>query len=202
MELPLAIAKISTTKNIAKGTLLFQDGQSCAGFYYLVSGSIRVFSMDINGKEMEITRLNPGDFCGEAIAFAGKAFPVYAETAEKSTLLYFSKLAINTALKQSPELASFFLELLANKCITLNKRLETLSMSTVRQRLAKYLLQQCTGESCVITLAIKKGQLATELGTIIETLSRNFKQLEKAQLISVTGKKITILNCQGLRAEL
>ncbi len=75
-------------------------------------------------------------------------------------------------------------------------------MSTVRQRLAKYLVQQCTGSSCVITLPIKKGQLATELGTVIETLSRNFKQLEKDGLILVDGKKITIKDCQGLRAEL
>lgn len=202
MDIPATIAKLGTTKNIAKGTLLFQDGQTCAGFYYIVSGSIRVFSMDINGNELEVARLTTGDFCGEAIAFAGKNFPVYAETAENSVLLYFSKNTILTAIKQQPELAMFFLELLANKCITLNKRLETLSMSTVRQRLAKYLLQQCTGESCTITLAIKKGQLAKKLGTVNETLSRNFKHLEKDGLISVNGKKITIKNCQGLRAEL
>jgi CRP/FNR family transcriptional regulator len=202
MDIPSSISKIGITKNIDKGTLLFQDGQSCSGFYYIVSGSLRVFSMDINGKEMEITRLSAGDFCGEAIAFAGKNFPVYAEIAEKAVLLYFSKTTIQAETTKHPEVAQFFLELLANKCITLNKRLETLSMSTVRQRLAKYLLQQCTGESCTITLGIKKGQLATELGTVNETLSRNFKHLEEDGLISVNGKKITIKNCQGLRAEL
>lgn len=200
MELPKNIASIGITKNFNKGHLLFQDGQSCDGFYYIVSGSLRVFSMNIDGKELEVTRLVAGDFCGEAIAFAGKNFPVYAETAEKAVLLYYSKSAIQQAIKQNPELATFFLELLANKCITLNKRLETLSMSTVRQRLAKYLLQQCTGESCNITLPIKKGELATELGTVIETLSRNFKHLEQEGLIKVNGKKIAITDCQGLRA--
>ena len=202
MELPVNIAKIGITRNYPKGQLLFQAGQSCDGFYYVVSGSMRVFSMDINGKEMEITRITAGDFCGEAIAFGGGEFPVYAETADKSTLLYFSKNTIKNAIKQSPDLANFFLTLMAQKCMTLNKRLETLSMSTVRQRLAKYLLSQCTGSSCTFTLPIKKGQLATELGTVIETLSRNFKHLEEDGLIEMHGKKIIIKDCQGLRAEL
>ncbi len=108
MSLPEYIAKIGSTKIIPKGQLLFQAGQTCTGFYYIVTGSIRVFSMDINGKELEIARLTNDDFCGEAIAFTGKEFPVYAETAEKSTLIYFSKTNIQTALKQNLNLAVFF----------------------------------------------------------------------------------------------
>jgi CRP/FNR family transcriptional regulator len=118
-------------------------------------------------------------------------------------VLYFERLRVLRSIQADPAVAEFFLVLLANKCILLNERIETLNLRTVRQRLAQYLLAHCATErSCDINLTIKKSELAKYLGTISETLSRTFRRMGKDGLIEVRGRHIHVLDCARLRQEL
>jgi len=84
----------------------------------------------------------------------------------------------------------------------MSKLEEILKTLGVRRRLSQYLLLNCSGEgACLVHLKIKKGELARLLGTVDETLSRNFKLLEAEGLIEVRGPEIRILNCPKLRQE-
>ncbi|MFC2170257.1 Crp/Fnr family transcriptional regulator, partial [Acidobacteriota bacterium] len=106
-------------------------------------------------------------------------------------------------LEKDPVIAKFFLTLMAKKCVTLNKRIETLGLTTVRKRLIQYLIANCSGQNkCSVELKMKKVELAKLLGTISETLSRNLKQMQDEELIEVKGKKILVKSCPKLRAEL
>jgi CRP-like cAMP-binding protein len=106
-------------------------------------------------------------------------------------------------LHEDPALGKRFIRLLARKCMLLNQKLESLGLLTVRQRVARYLLDRCSGEStCAVRLEAKKGDIAKSLGTIKETLSRTLKQLQEDGIIAVEGPVIRILDCAGLRAEL
>ena len=97
----------------------------------------------------------------------------------------------------------YFVDLLARKCVVLSNKIESLGLRTVRQRLIRYLLSQCSGEQkCLVELKIKKGELAKILGTISETLSRNLKQMQEEGLIEVEGNRVAIKNCPALREEL
>jgi CRP/FNR family transcriptional regulator len=79
-------------------------------------------------------------------------------------------------------------------------QIENLSLKEIPARLASYLIylaeEQVADE--IVELNISKGQLASILGTIPETLSRIFAKLSGQQLIRVEGKKITLLNREGL----
>lgn len=186
-----------------KAEYLFNAQDKADGFYYVESGEIRVFKMDEQGKEVEVVRLEPGDFLAEAIVFVSPAFPFFAQAVKDSEVLFFDKETIFQKLKKDPTVAKFFLNLLARKCLTLSNRIESLGLRTVRQRLIQYLLSRCSGElKCLIELKMKKGELAKVLGTISETLSRNLKQLQEEGLIEVKRNKIYIKNCQALREEL
>lgn len=194
------LAKLGQKKTLGKNTLLFSAGDPANGFYYVKSGEIRIYKMSAEAKEIEVNRLQPGDYFGEVILFAADKFPVYAEAVKNSEVLFFSKHSILQEIKQNPVLSQFFIKLLAQKCLNLNQRLENLSLQTVRERLIQYILNLCPGDnSCLIKLDIKKTELAKQLGTISETLSRNFAELQKENLIKVTGKQIKILNCPKLR---
>jgi CRP-like cAMP-binding protein len=106
-------------------------------------------------------------------------------------------------LERDPDIGMFFLHLLAKKCIVLNKRIETLELRTVRQRLIQYLVSSCGSDiSCVVALPMKKAELAKLLGTISETLSRNLKQLQEEGLIIVEGHTIHIKDKSRLKEEL
>ena len=198
-----AIKDIGRLKKYRKNELLFSAQQKADGLYYVQSGEIRVFKMDEQGREVEVVRLAPGDFLGEAILFVSSVFPFFAQAVKDSQVLFFEKNKIFKKIDKEPSIAKFFLNLLARKCVILNRRIETLDLQTVRQRLIQYLLLNCSGEQqCKVELKIKKVELAKILGTISETLSRNLKQLQDEGLIEVEGNKIHVKNCSKLRIEL
>ena len=186
-----------------KNSLLFSAQEEAKGFYYVQSGEIRVFKMDETGREVELARIHAGDFFGEAIALSALRYPAFAQATKETEVLFFEKRAFFKALEKDPALAKFFLGLLARKCLVLSERIESLGLKTVRQRLAQYLLSQCSGDrACLIELKLKKGELAKLLGTVSETLSRNLRDLQEEGVIEVKDKKIHVKDCPRLREEL
>lgn len=202
-DIEAAITDIGQLQKYSKGEWLFSAGDNAEGFFYLVSGEIRVYKMDDQGREIEIVRLGPGDFLGEAIVFTAPRFPAYAQATKNSAVLFIDKENFFQNIDKDPALAKFFIILLAKKCVVLNQRVEALGLKTVRQRLIQYLLSRCGGKnSCEIELKIKKVELAKLLGTISETLSRNLKQLQDEGLIEVKANTIIIHDCPTIRHEL
>ena len=176
----------------------------------LFSGSKREPSefpgSDDSGRELEITRIGPGDFLGEAVSLAGAPYPFSAEAAEDCDRPpCLTESGFGEAIAADSAAALFFVDLLARKCVLLGGRVESLGLRTVRQRLAQYLLRDCAGGAagcCVVGLAVKKNELARQLGTVGETLSRTLKAMAGDGLIEVRGREIRILNCPKLRAEI
>ena len=190
-------------KKYRKDEFLFHVRDEARGFFYVRSGAVRVFKMDEEGREVEIVRLKSGDFFGEAIVFAGQKFPAYAQAVKDSEILFFDKNAVFDRIEQDPSTARLFLALLAGKCLILNERIEALGLRTVRQRLARFLLSRCSGSgTCRIELSIKKADLARQLGTVGETLSRNLRAMQEEGLIEVVGPTILVKDCPRLKQEI
>lgn len=197
-----SIKLLGKPKRYQKGEVLFSAQEKADGFYYVESGEIRVFKMDENGREIEVVRLEPGDFLGEAMVFVSSRFPFFAQAVKDSQVLFFDKNDILRRMDRDPLVAKFFVRLLAEKCVVLSQKVESLGLQTVRQRLIHYLLSNCSGERrCVIELTVKKVELAKILGTISETLSRNLKQMQEEGLIEVSGNRIRVLDCWRMRSE-
>ncbi len=202
-DLLLNIKKLGRIRTFGKDEILFNAGNDVNGFYYVQSGEVRIFRMDDQGKEVEVVRLNPGDFFGEAVVFVSDKFPAFAQAVLDTKTLFFSKNTIFQHIDKDPSIARFFISLLARKCIILNKRIETLELRTVRQRLAQFILSEYQKQqSDVIILNMKKVELARFIGTISETLSRNLKLLQEDNLIEVHGHTIRVKNSAKLKQEL
>ncbi len=202
-KLDPAIEKLGVKKIYRADTFLFHAKDEAKGFFYVKQGGVRVFRMDKDGREMEIVRLGPGDFFGEAVAIVGGSFPAYARATEETKVIYFDRREMLLSIGRDPAAARFFLKLLAGKCLILNERIESLGLLSVRQRLARYLLSCCAGEpSCRVELQTKKGDLARQLGIVSETLSRNLRELEDEGLIQVKGRSIRVMDCLRLKREL
>ncbi len=203
MAIPDGLIALGRLKKFQKGEILFSAQDEADGFYYVEKGEIRVYKMDEQGREAEVTRLGPGGFLGEAIVFASETYPVFAQALTDSDVLFFLKKKINQEIAKNPRIAVYFVHLLARKCVVLSNKIESLGLRTVRQRLIRYLLSYCSGDQyCLVELKIKKGELAKILGTISETLSRNLKQMQEEGLIEVKGNRVLINNCTLLREEL
>ncbi len=203
LALPAGFKKMGHLKKFRKGEVLFSAQDEANGFYYVEKGEIRVFKMDEQGREVEVVRLGPGDFLGEAIVFVSSEYPVFAQAVLDSEVLFFVKRKVSQEMSQNPSIAMYFVELLARKCVVLSNKIESLGLRTVRQRLIRYLLANCSGDrQCLVKLDVKKGELAKILGTISETLSRNLRHMQEEGLIEVEGNRVKIKNCPALREEL
>jgi CRP-like cAMP-binding protein len=195
-----AIKQIAVEKKVNKGEILFSEGDEGKGFFVIAEGRLKVFKVSPEGKEQILHILGPGQPFGEVSVFAGQRFPANAQALENSRVIFLPRAAIVDLIAANPSLALNMLSVMSRKLRQFAVQIENLSLKEVPARLASYLvyLAEEHGADDVITLKISKGQLASILGTIPETLSRIFARLSGQNLIRVEGKRITILDRAGL----
>lgn len=191
---------ITVEKRLKKGDLIFSEGDDGHGFFLVVSGQIKIFKSSADGKEQILHILGPGEPFGEVPVFSGQQFPASAEAIRDSRLIFFPRAAFVDLITANPSLALNMLAVLSMRLRQFTVQIENLSLKEVPGRLATYLvyLAQEQGSEDVVTLNISKGQLASLLGTIPETLSRIFARMNSQNLIEVKDREIRLLDLPGL----
>jgi CRP/FNR family transcriptional regulator len=196
-----AVATLLYEKKFGKGETIFFEGDEANGFYLVSSGQIKVFKINPLGKEHILHIFGPGEPVGEVPVFSGQPFPATAEAIIKSTTYFFPRKDFVSLIEKNPSIALNMLAVLSRRLRQFATQIENLSLKEVPARLAGYLLYTSVeqGSSNVVRLPVSKGQLASLLGTIPETLSRIFSKMSEDGLIRVEGRSITILDLEGLR---
>jgi CRP/FNR family transcriptional regulator len=195
------IADISIEKRFDKGRLIFNEEDDGNGFYLISEGQVKVFKLSSDGKEQILHIFGPGDPFGEVPVFSGQKFPANAAAIEKVSLLFFPRKTFIELISSRPNLALNMLAVLSKRLRQFATQVENLSLKEVPSRLAHYLIYliEDQGNSDIVMLGISKGQLASLLGTIPETLSRIFARMNNQGIIEVKDRSIRILNQNGLR---
>jgi CRP-like cAMP-binding protein len=194
------LANIVVEQVVKRGETIFSEGDEATGFYAVVSGRIKIFKLSIEGKEQILHILGPGEPFGEVPVFVGAHFPAYAESLEPSRVLFFPRKSFIELIEGEPSLALNMLAVLSLRLRQFTHLIENLSLKEVPGRLAAYLLylSEDSGGSDDVELDIAKGQLASFLGTIPETLSRIFAKMTNQDFIQVNGSQIKIVNREAL----
>jgi len=194
------IEKIAVRKEYGRGESVFFEGDPGVGFYMVATGKVKVFKTSLSGKEQILHIFGPGEPFGEVPVFHGQPFPAHAMALEKTTLIFFPRKDFVELVHTMPSLVLNMLAVLSMRLRRFATQIENLSLKEVPARLAGYLvyLSEEQGNREQVELQISKGQLASLLGTIPETLSRIFARMSDEGLISVEGKKISLLDPEGL----
>lgn len=194
------IRQIAVNRFYDKGKTIFLEGDPCDGFYIVIDGRVKIYKLSFEGKEHIFHIYGPGNPFGEVPVFAGKKFPANAQTLLKSHLLYLPKTAFIDLISQNPSLSLNMLAVLSMRLRQFTVQIENLSLKEVPGRLASHLLYLAKeqGRSDTVTLTISKGQLASLLGTIPETLSRILAKMNKQGLVETSGREIRLLDIAGL----
>ena len=195
-----AIKKIAVEKHINKGEIIVSEGDEGEGFFVIAEGRVKVFKVSTEGKEQILHIFGPGQPFGEVPVFTGQKFPANAQAIDQTRVLFFPRASFVNLISANPSLALNMLAIMSKKLRQFAFQIENLSLKEMPARLASYLvfLADEQNQDDIVTLKISKGQLASILGTIPETLSRVFAKLSGQNLINVEGKKITLLNRRGL----
>jgi CRP/FNR family transcriptional regulator, dissimilatory nitrate respiration regulator len=195
-----ALTDIASFKHLAKGEILFLEGDPAFGFFILLDGRVRIFKSSPEGKEYTLHSIGPGQMFAEVAIFRGKGFPANCVASEDSSVAFLPKEEFTQMLANSPQMSLKMIVALASFVREYNQKVEDLSLREVPARLAVFLLQQATDhKASTFELATSKTELATSLGTISETLSRNFRKLAEAGAIQIQGDLVTILDVTRLQ---
>jgi CRP-like cAMP-binding protein len=190
--------------SVAKGDYIFQQGDPAHNFFFVSTGRIKLFRTLPDGNEKVIDLVSEGHSFAEALMFMEhEKYPVSARALESSELIIFNSANYLRLLDLNPRLTR---SLLSDFCVRLHKRLdhiEILSLKNSTHRVVRYILSLCmsqTEENPSFDLPIAKRLIAGFLAIQPETLSRIIASLKEQGLIDVDGKRVTVLNRQGLEA--
>ncbi|MCB2149241.1 MAG: Crp/Fnr family transcriptional regulator [Deltaproteobacteria bacterium] len=194
------ISAITIDRHYHRSESIFMEGEEADGFYIVADGQVKIFKTSLEGKEQILHIYGPGNPFGEVPVFSGSRFPANAQALVESRILFLPRNAFVRLITANPSLSMNMLGELSMRLRQFTIQIENLSLKEVPSRLASYLtyLSREQENPDRVTLDISKGQLASLLGTIPETLSRIFAKMSAQHLIRVDGKEIHLLDPLGL----
>jgi CRP/FNR family transcriptional regulator len=201
----MEVAAISAKRSFAKGESLFTEGEPAVGFYLLASGNIKLCKFSQDGKEKVLHFVHPAETFAEAAFFGDGKYPAEARALEKGDALFFPREAFMGLLERNPR---FSLNLIVSLSLLLRRfarQIEELTFAEVPARLAGYLMDLAEKKSTTfqgktyLDLDMKKGELASRLGTVSETLSRALKKLKEDGVIDVAGSRVIVYDMERLK---
>jgi CRP/FNR family transcriptional regulator len=192
------IVNIADPRHVQSGQLIFSEGDPANYFYVVREGKVRIYKLASSGREQTLMTPRPGTSIAEAAIFSDGAYPAYAEAQSDAELIAIEKNHFLQLLKSRPQLAINMIALLSQRLKGFAHKIEQLSLMGVVPRLAEYIAHNA-GNKPEFKLDISKGDLASLLGTVPETLSRAFAKLKAGGYISEVGNVINISDAEGLR---
>jgi CRP/FNR family transcriptional regulator len=175
-------------------SILFETGASCRGFPLLLSGEVKVFRPAEDGRQIELYRLTRGDIClvSSACLFGGLNMLASSITTQASSLLLIPPARFEACMAQAAFRAEI-LAMFAQRMTDLTELIDAVAFQKLDQRLAQALLGH--GH----TLSITHQQLADQLGTVREVVTRLLHRFEREGWIALSREHIEILNSAALR---
>jgi CRP/FNR family transcriptional regulator len=186
---------------------IFVEGEPCSRLYLIDAGSVKVFASSTSGREQILAIQGSGSTLGELAILDGGNYCASAAAFTDADLLLVRREDLQALCLQRPEVSVKLLEAVASRVRPMIGIVEQLSFSTVRQRLAALLLRLAsqdgkpTAHGVEFRLTSTNRDLAAEIGTVPELVSRNLGSLQASGLIRVRGKAVTISNPEGLQLE-
>lgn len=182
---------------VPAGTVVFAEQQPCRGFPLLLEGSIKVVKLAPNGREIMLYRVQPGGSCIiTSSCLLGKNDYNARGVAETAlALLALPVPEFSSLLVDHAPFRDFVFHLFADRIAELMQLVEDVAFTRLDQRLARLLLSR---EEAVLNVTHQ--QLADELGSVREIVSRLLKGFAAQGLVTLGREQLTVSNRAGLQA--
>jgi CRP/FNR family transcriptional regulator len=201
------LAQRAIRRHYSAGATVFGEGEPCSGLFVVESGNVRIFKCSASGREQVLSIDGPGSSIAELPVFDGGAYPASATAVDDAALLFVSKQDFQALCLAHPEVPLKVLRVVGARLRHLVGIIEELSFTTVRHRLASYLVRLAqnsgkrTAAGVEVTLPITNQELAAQIGTVRELVSRNLSRLQAEGLLKTDGRNVLIYNLKALEAE-
>ncbi len=190
-----ALGPAAEPVSVAANTILFHANSACQGFPLVLTGEIKVSRHSSDGRSLELYRVVAGELCLVSSASLFRSAPVSAQgISTKPTSLLMITPSVFVQWLETPVFRNDVLGLFAERMADLTGLIDAVAFQRLDQRLAATLLGR--GQN----LALTHQQLANELGTVREMVSRLLRRFEREGWVELARENILIRDSRALRA--
>lgn len=189
-----AIARLATTRSMPANSIVVNEGDQTNSLYIILSGKVKIFLNDEDGKEVTLAIQESGDYFGEMVLDGGRR-SASVMTLERCLFSIIQKHDIEKYLRQNPDVALGIIRQLIGRIRTLSDNVRSLALLDVYGRLRKLLLdlaEESLGKR-VIKGKLTQQEIANRVGASREMISKILKELTVGGYIKIEKKVITIL---------
>ncbi len=180
------------------GEILLMEGERSQTAYVVESGWLKSSKSSLNGREHVLQFIGAGETINETNVLADTTNATSITALEPSVLYAIRRDVILSVLNRYPQLAQIIIQKLADTVQFLFTVIEDISLRSIEARLARYLLDQASGDILYRPKWATQAELANHLGTVPNVLHRTLRNLEQEGLIKVERQQIKILDARGL----
>lgn len=180
--------------DISSNTTILNTGTYIKEVPLLIEGNIKVKKTDDSGKEILLYHINAGESCILSITSTlnNKVSHADAITESDSKMILVRAAQVREWTDKYSSWRRFLMRLYYNRLAELMTLVDSIAFRHIDERLAEKLLEKADSKTGVVTITHQ--QLANELGTAREVISRLLKQLEKNRKITISRGKIKIID--------
>ena len=198
------LSRYAIVRSLPRGRYLFRQGDSVLGFFVVRLGLINVHRLSAEGREQIVHLLRPGESFAERAVISETGYPANARAVQDSEVILIPIDDFRRHQKDRPDLAWRMLASMSHHLRSLVATLEGLRITDVETRLIHWLLQHCASSESLtpveIDLGMSKTDLARELATRRETLSRTLQRLKSRGLLTVKTRTVVVNNPSELQS--
>ncbi len=183
---------------IPEGEAVFLAGSPCSSYLLVLDGSVRVQLIGEGGREALLYRVLPGQSCvlTTCCMLSCESYPAEGFTDAPVSALVITKQEFDLALNEAPTFRRFVFTNLGGRIAEIITRMEAISFKPVERRLATWLLARGMGRG---PLEVTHQQIAVELGTVREVVSRHLKRFESNGLVRLGRSTVEVADPVGLQ---
>ena len=191
------ILSSAKTVTLPAATCVFRPGNPCQNYLLIIDGSVRVQLVAENGREVVLYRVRGGESCvlTTSCLLGAEHYPAEGITETQVTALTLPQSAFNEGLDQSPPFRRFVFNNLGQRFANVVARMEQIAFHPIDARLADALLNRGGRQAHI---AVTHQELAMELGTAREVISRHLKRFEEWGWVQLGRGTITLIDTDAL----
>lgn len=185
-----------TPRIYGKDDMIYWQGNHADEFYYLKSGSVRVFLCSENGSEKTLSVMKPGRIFGEAAFFDGLPRVSSAKAIQRCEIIPVTRRSLLECIRREPQLAMNLLTYLSQTIRMLSAQVDTVTFQQSDERLARLLLNLSAENGHV---SATHEDLAALAGVSRVTVSRILSDFSRRGWVNTGYRGIEVKDAAGLK---
>lgn len=195
------LMRVSMLRSIPRNTVVLNVGDSTDNIYFVLTGALKVQVSDVDGREVILSKLGPGELFGEMGVLDDHPRSATVMAVEPSQVVVMGKADFKQCLVENPDVSLFIMRNLTKRLRMADRNIESLALLDVYGRVARLLLEsaETVDGRKIVTQKLTKQDIGKMIGASREMVSRVMRDLTTQGLIEEKDGQLVLLDPEAFR---